>query len=244
MLSHTLSLLAFVVPLFVTAMSSPSIKLTYFDIAGRAEPVRLALALSKTPFEDERIGFADWATLKPTTPQGQLPLMTIDDQKKTQSMAMLRHVGATYSETLYPREKLFDIEEALGLMDDFAASWAPCLFMGMRPQNFGYPEDFAKTEEGKECIKRMRTSWLEHKLPEHAKHIAEMIEKSGGVWIASKEQPTIADCAAFCQLIAFTKGYMDHVPVDCLDKYPAIKEYLARFKELPEIKEWYAKTTK
>ncbi|GKY97160.1 hypothetical protein MPSEU_000674400 [Mayamaea pseudoterrestris] len=230
--------------LFSTTMTSatkPSIKLTYFDIAGVGEQVRLAFVLSKTPFEDDRVNFSNWPALKPTTPSGKLPLMTIDGgAPRTQSMAMLRYVGATCSDTLYPREQLFDIEEALGVVNDFWTSWSPCLYMGMSPQDFGYPQDFGKTDEGKEKIKQMRTNWLETKLPEHAKHIASMIEKSGGVWMASKDQPTIADCAAFCQLNAFTRGYMDHVPADSLSKYPELTAFLERFKALPEVKEWYA----
>jgi glutathione S-transferase len=229
---------------FALAMSSttPTIKLTYFDIAGRGEPVRLALALSKTPFEDERINFAQWGELKPKTPNGQLPLLTIDGEVKTQSMAMLRYIGATYSDTLYPREKLFDIEEALGLIEDLRNSWAPAHYMGMSPKNFGHPEDFGKTEEGKEVVKQLRTNWLETKLPDFVKSITAMIAKHGGVWIASKDHPTIADVYAYCSLESYTRGFMDHVPTDSLDKYPEIKEYLQRFLDLPEVKAWYAKT--
>lgn len=34
------------------------------------------------------------------------------------------------------------------------------------------------------------------------------------------------------QLLYFTKGVADHVPKDCLDKYPQVMAYLARFKAL------------
>ena len=71
-----------------------------------------------------------------------------------------------------------------------------------------------------------------------------MIEKHGGTWIASKDKPTIADCVAYCQLDSFTRGYMDHVPTDCLDGYPTLKAYLQRFRELPEVEAWYAKAKK
>ena len=68
-----------------------SIKLTYFNIEAAAEPTRLALALAGQKYEDDRIEFKDWPTLKPKTPYGALPLMVIDNGPvKTQSMAMLR----------------------------------------------------------------------------------------------------------------------------------------------------------
>ncbi|GKZ01362.1 hypothetical protein MPSEU_001087200 [Mayamaea pseudoterrestris] len=229
----------------MTSAATHSIKLTYFDFGGRAEPIRLALALSKIPFEDHRISRADWLALKPNTPYGQVPLLTVDgDEPKAQSMAILRYVGATFSETLYPRERLYEIEEALGVLDDFWTSWSPCYFMAMSPQIYGYPEGFGKTEEGQECIKQMRINWLETKLPELAKNIEHLIEKNGGLWIGSKEEPTIADCVAYFQLDSFTLGHMDHIPTDCLDKYTSLKAYHDRFKNLPEIKEWYAAAKK
>jgi glutathione S-transferase len=227
----------------MSAAAKNSIKLTYFDIAGKAEPIRLALLLSKVPFEDERVNVADWAALKPKMPYGQLPTMTIDGgEPMAQSKALLRHVGATYSETLYPRDKLFKIEEALAVMEDFDNCWIPCQYIGISPQHFGYPEGYGKTDEGKEHIKEMRINWLEHRLPYHAKNISQLIQKNGGIWMATKDQPTIADCEAFCLLHAFTRGYLDHIPTDLFDKYPTIKEYMERFEKLPEIKEWYATT--
>lgn len=56
-----------------------SIKLTYFDIEGVAESIRLALELSKTKYEDDRISFADWPKIKNPMPYQQIPVMTIDD---------------------------------------------------------------------------------------------------------------------------------------------------------------------
>ena len=50
-----------------------SIKLTYFDIEGAAEKVRLALVIAGVPFEDDRIEFSKWRGpngLKNTMPYG------------------------------------------------------------------------------------------------------------------------------------------------------------------------------
>lgn len=67
-------------------------KLTYFDIQGVAEKVRLAFVLSGTPFEDERVSFAQWGEMKSCTKFGQLPLLSIDGgEHVAQSGAMLRY---------------------------------------------------------------------------------------------------------------------------------------------------------
>jgi glutathione S-transferase len=219
---------------------TPSIKLTYFDIEGAAEPTRLALVLSGTAFEDERVKFPDWAALKPTTPYGQLPLMSIDNGPvRTQSGAMLRYVGSSFSQTLYPPDKIFDIEEAIGVVEDMSKSWQPSLSMGMRPEMSGYPVGFSNTEEGQKLVADLRQAWVRDKLPVHLTYLQDMIEKNGGKWLASAEEPTIADCMAVPFLRGFTRGHIDHVPTNCLETHPAIVEYVKRFCALEPIRGRY-----
>ena len=45
--------------------SSSALTLTYFDFAGPAEPVRMALAMTGQPWEDNRISFSEFPALKP-----------------------------------------------------------------------------------------------------------------------------------------------------------------------------------
>ena len=45
---------------------------------------------------------------------------------RTQSGAMLRWVGWALSPTLYPSDRLLDIEEAMGIVEDMAKSYEPC----------------------------------------------------------------------------------------------------------------------
>merc|ERR1719276_466167 len=115
---------------------TPSIKLTYFDIEGAAECVRLALTLAGAEFEDNRIDFSEWASFKSTTPYGQVPVMNIDGgPDRTQSGAMLRWAATLNSDkALYPMDKIYDVEEALGIVGDIQRSWSPCLYIAMKPQ--------------------------------------------------------------------------------------------------------------
>jgi glutathione S-transferase len=219
---------------------APSIKLTYFDIEGRAEPVRLALLLSGTEFEDERIQFKDWADLKPKTPYGKVPVLQIDNGPyKTQSGAMLRWVGSTYSSTLYPPSSLYDIEEALGLLHDMQDSWGPNLYIAMRPQTYGYPEGYSQTQEGKNLVKSMRESWVANELPKWIQYLEKMMDSHGGKWLASADDPTIADCVAVPLLRNFSRGFIDYVPADTLKPYPKICDYIQRFCALEPIQGRY-----
>ena len=55
-------------------------KLTYFAIRGRGEPIRLLLVEAGQEFTDERVQFADWPALKPSTPFGQLPVLEVQHE--------------------------------------------------------------------------------------------------------------------------------------------------------------------
>merc|ERR1712002_1194339 len=81
-----------------TAAAMPNIKLTYFDLRARAEPSRLLLAYGGLKYEDERIPppwepTSTWASLKPTTPFGQLPILKWDGEVLCQSMACARFIA-------------------------------------------------------------------------------------------------------------------------------------------------------
>src|SRR5512147_2158913 len=69
-------------------------RLTYFDMRGRAEAIRLLLHASRTQFEDERIvSRGAWTALKPTLPFGVLPIYDSRGIRLCESQAILRHLG-------------------------------------------------------------------------------------------------------------------------------------------------------
>merc|ERR1711953_847501 len=78
-----------------TPAMAPKVKLTYFNLRGRAEPARLLLAYGGIKYEDCRLtpAFQDpteWLKLKPKTPYGSLPLLEWDGTCIAQSMAVAR----------------------------------------------------------------------------------------------------------------------------------------------------------
>jgi len=222
----------------MTEQTNKKLKLTYFDIEGAGEPVRLAFILAGIPFEDERVTFPQWADLKTKTPYGQLPLLSIEDEEmKTQSGAMLRYVGSIDpTDTLYPKDKLYDIEEAIGLVGDMQNSWSPMIYMSMRPKKFGYPEDFAKTPEGKAKVEGMRKEWITNELPLFLSYLESMIKKNGGTYLCGGDKPSLADCMAIPAIRVYTRGHIDFVDANCVkESSPYIAAYVERFCALPEI---------
>ena len=76
----------------------PTVKLTYFNLRARGEPIRLLLAYGGIKYEDERIppkweDPTPWEALKPSTPYGQLPVLSWDGMVISQSMACARFVA-------------------------------------------------------------------------------------------------------------------------------------------------------
>ena len=54
-------------------------KVQYFNLYGRAEPIRMLLTHAKVEFEDVRYEFADWPAIKGNFEFGQLPAVDITD---------------------------------------------------------------------------------------------------------------------------------------------------------------------
>jgi len=89
-----------------TAAAAVLPTLTYFNTAGRAFPLRVALfkAFGKDGWVDERIMFDQWRALKEKTPLGSLPYLTLGDgiTHVAQSEALARWAGRHSG--LYPQD--------------------------------------------------------------------------------------------------------------------------------------------
>ena len=198
-------------------------------------------------YEDERIAFADWATLKPKTPYGQLPLLTLTTENGkehvyTQSVAMVRYVARQFApDTLYPVDQFWDMEQVLGVLDDARKSLDPALYLALRPERFGYEPGFQKTEQGQALIQSMRTHWMTTDFPKYMGHLQDWLDRHDGKWLASDgDMPTIVDCMVVPFLRFLTKGTMDHIPPNALtEQFPQLALYVQRFCALPQIQGKY-----
>jgi len=217
------------------------IKLTYFNIQGVAEKVRLALALGGITFVDERVDFSQWTAMKPTTPFGQLPLLTVDGAPPvSQSDAMLRWAGrlATMHKgvPLFADDDALAIDEALGLVADLNTEWRTPVFIGMNPAAFGYAKEFKGTPEHMEVVKAIREKWMAENFPKFMGFVTARVK--GGGFMAG-DTVTIADCALIPALARFTSGSVDHVPATCMEAFPEVAAYIERFMALPEVAAYY-----
>merc|ERR1719350_881772 len=100
--------------------------------------------------------------MKSKMPYEQVPVMNIDSgEPRTQSGAMLRYAGTLNPDkNMYPMDKIYDVEEALGLLEDMQNSFVVLYYLGSKPEKYGYPENYQQTEEGKIKLKNMRLEWV------------------------------------------------------------------------------------
>ena len=144
-------------------------KIYYFDLYARAEPIRMMLTKAGIAYEDVRVTGQAWQDLKPTLEFGQVPVLELDDGTKLyQSIAIYNYVATTYgfmpadAMDKYRGEMLY---EAI-MIDTFFKKIGPKLFQA--PGD----ERTALIAEIKDIIFPSITALLEKHLPADKKFIA------------------------------------------------------------------------
>lgn len=120
-------------------------KLYYFDIYGRAEPIRMLLAHAKQEFEDNRITGEQLATLKTEGKLefGQVPMLEHDGKHLVQSWAILRYIGKIHG--YYPdnSEEAWQVDSLLDSVEDFLGKYFRANFEKDEERKKTYENDFA-----------------------------------------------------------------------------------------------------
>ncbi|GAB0492071.1 hypothetical protein MMPV_003330 [Pyropia vietnamensis] len=201
-------------------------KLLYFDLRGRAEMTRLALHAGGVPFEDVRFSRSEWPEIKPTTPRGATPVLTLDDGTAvTESVAILRYAGKLGTPRLYPEDPVAALR--VDEMVDIVGSTT-----GILAKSFGLPSEEQLA---------MRTKMLSEdgELTKVLKYVDEAAKANSSGFLVGPEL-TIADCALRPFVYWLTAGILDGIPKDCLDQYKGIAKVMQTVSEVPAIKRYEA----
>ncbi|KAI8615043.1 hypothetical protein BC830DRAFT_1124547 [Chytriomyces sp. MP71] len=206
-------------------MSYPKLKVTYFNIKARAEPVRLALAINNIPFEDERIDRAKWLELKPKTHFGQLPTLTVNDTVViAQSTAILRYVGKFGPLKLYPDDalKAAVVDQLISQVQDVEAA--------LRPSG---------AEQDAEKKLAMRVELAEKGLPPLFSALDQFIGHHFAKY-ATGSEITIGDLFVYQMNTSYSAGAYDGIPATVLKPYGNIQKVVAAVKAHPAVSAWEA----
>jgi glutathione S-transferase len=222
--------------LAMSALIPTKIKLTYFDIDEYAEKIRICLRTASPapiPFEDVRVAGADFAAMKPTLPNGQLPILQIDDGPiMTQNAGMFRWAGRLSGHMPSDPFEQLKVEEIIGLVEDMAKEIVPSIHITGKPQMFGHFD--VAPEKLSELQGKMRANIV---APDSTFHnLAGILEKklegSGSGWFCG-DKPTCADIEMFVSMRRLKKGVLGGIPADIWSTYPNLEKMFALMEAIP-----------
>jgi len=131
--------------------------LTYFDLYGRGEAIRLTLTHSNTEFEDNRVTGDAWAAFKASDKcrSGQVPVLEVGGRCLNQSEAIVRFVGSqTGAYDTSDPFAMWAADAVINTCSDFEKS-APKNAEG-RPAMYGMFGDDAIADEAVAAMKEHR----------------------------------------------------------------------------------------
>lgn len=201
----------------------PSYKLTYFDFdGGRAEPIRIAFHAAGIEFEDHRISFQEFGEIRKTTPFSAVPVLEIDGATITQTNAIGRYVGKMAG--LYPKDDMQALycDEVTSAFEDISHHVV---------HTFGLEGD-----ELKAAREKLVDGWLTTFLS----GLDRLLARGGGEYFAD-DRLTMADLKSFVQTRSLSKGTLDHVPSDIVQRVaPGLAEHMKRIEAEPIVTAYYA----
>ncbi|GMF15172.1 unnamed protein product [Phytophthora lilii] len=201
----------------------PSIKLTYFDAAGRAEVPRLVFYIGGVPFQDVRINYEQFSAMKAALPLGQVPTLEVDGEVFTQSHAIMRYAGRLGG--LYPVSAPYlalKIDELLHAMGEVEEKMGP---------------SFRESDVDKK--KAMREELASVTLPRYAALIEARLEKMKQIPAFETKEVYVHEVAIYALVKALRAGYIDFIPTNVLDDYKLLNETHEKVANHPKVKEWY-----
>jgi glutathione S-transferase len=217
----------------------PTLKLYYFNIKGKGEPIRLFCQYAGLALEDYRFGSRDELQAlkeKGTLAFGQVPLLEVDGRHTlVQSSAILRYLSKIAG--MYPSDPLVaaKVDAALDQETDAFTGVTVATYSA----RFGIPMDEAAKAR---CYDILSTEVL----PRHLGDIESLLTSSPSGWVAGTEEPTAADFVWYCRFAQYLPENSKHFSahLSSLEHYPACLQLVRQMNELPAVQEFYASPPK
>eukprot|EP01061_Rhynchopus_euleeides_P029946 TRINITY_DN495_c0_g1_i5.p1 TRINITY_DN495_c0_g1~~TRINITY_DN495_c0_g1_i5.p1 ORF type:complete len:215 (+),score=109.65 TRINITY_DN495_c0_g1_i5:115-759(+) len=205
---------------------APTLKVVYFPVPGKGEPLRLTATLGDLELENTVVDGATWgSTLKATVAPAQMPLLYVDGKQYGQSLAQLRYLGKLAG--LYPEDPLVALEVD-ELVDYAQEVFAPIA------KTFAIQNDEEK--------QKARAAAVAEGGDAH-KWLVYLDKRLEGKKYAVGDALSIADVVIFTQIQPLRAGWLDGVPKDCLDAFKNIQAHRDLIANLDKVKAKYADAT-
>eukprot|EP00091_Calanus_sinicus_P010593 TRINITY_DN2451_c0_g1_i2.p1 TRINITY_DN2451_c0_g1~~TRINITY_DN2451_c0_g1_i2.p1 ORF type:complete len:253 (-),score=137.47 TRINITY_DN2451_c0_g1_i2:77-736(-) len=192
------------------------IKLTYFNLKGRAELARLILAQAEVEYEDCRIEKEEWAELKKGLPLGQLPVLEVEGQTIGQSMTIARYLARRFGLAGKADIDAAEADQAVDALNDLMNNVLP-----IRKET----DEEKKAELKKKLQMETMPSWM--------KMMEGLLTSKGGNYFAGN-QLTWADIAIYHSSDMMKRMLGEPNMEEC----PNMKKLMETVNSLPNIKKW------
>nr|CAD7400448.1 unnamed protein product [Timema cristinae] len=148
---------------------APTYKLTYFNVKGLGEAIRILLSYGQQEFEDNRIEFDEWQKIKPTTPFGKCPILEINGKPLHQSAAICRYLAKQFGLAGKDDWENLEIDMITDTITDFRIEFT----------KLHYETDEAAKTKKKESL-------LKEHIPYYLSKFDEIIKNNGGYFVGGK----------------------------------------------------------
>ncbi len=205
-----------------------TLKLTYFDAPGRAEPVRIAFHMGGVAYEDHRLKFPEYseARARGDYPLNAVPVLEVDGQRVVQTAAMLRYAARVGDSSLYPADPhaALVVDSALDCLNDtLSHALTPSLF-----------------ERDPEKKLAMRAEIAAGPLTRVLGYIEGLLEASGGPYVTGATL-SIADIVIALQVQQIRSGRLDGWTEALLEPYPRVLALTAAYLADVRVEAYAAK---
>jgi len=187
-------------------------EILYFDIRGRAEPIRLLLEDVGAQYTDRQITQDDWSTIRETTPFHRMPVYREGDLNIPETFAIISYLGRKF-------DLLGENEAARIRCDVTIEAWND------------YGNRVANTFGALSNSDAARKMFLESEQPALLGNLeAFYVERDNKTAYWAGNSPTIADYAAF----HLVDGLVNQFP-DTMSQFGALREFHECFRVRPNI---------
>jgi glutathione S-transferase len=222
------------------AVRHPMIVLSYLDMKGFGEAIRLALAIGSVPFEDRRLSYEEVGAMRAAgrLPYGQVPILQVDGVTHAQSNALLVWAGKRAG--LYPERLAVRIDEIEEALTDVKKLFPPLWYGHATPRS---PIDggfFPATKLTEAQLAGLAAALNDVVLPERFAQLERRLRASGGPYLCG-------DALTTCDLSFYVMGcglldgdYVPRIRASVLDGTPLLRELLERIAAHPRVAAWNA----
>merc|ERR1712166_1692650 len=227
------------------AMEGTTLKLLYFDVAAKAECIRLAMAYGGIEFVDHRFsGVDEFNELKQNGMLrfGQVPALEVTaadgtSNVLTQSLAILRFVAKLAP----PELDMYPADPVVACLVDGICDQEADAFMGFRITKYKARLGFGILEqpEGAAVLAAAESANVTEVIPRHLGTLNAQLVSGGTGWLAGTAQPSIADFF-WAPWLSWMESYQwCGDGVDVLANTPELASWLKRFYDLPSVVSYY-----